>query len=104
MRSIKRVEKISLSLMEQKKTVFPLKSLRGGGKRCNLIYRREKIVGLTTPQCRIVLWYHTILCHYGETRTETTLQHSFGSQMDAIADMCSKRAKETMFLQLQNMK
>jgi len=87
-----------------KKTVFPLKSFRGGGKRCNLIYRREKIVGLTTLQCRKVLWYHTILCHYGEIRTETTLQHSFGSQMDAIADICSKRAKETMFLQLPSMK
>jgi hypothetical protein len=74
-----------LSLKRSKKTVFPLKSFRGGGKRRTLICRREKIVGSTTLQCRIVPWYHTILCHSGETRTETTLQHSFDGQMDAIA-------------------
>jgi hypothetical protein len=74
-----------LFLKLSKKTVFPLKSFRGGGKRHTLIYRQEKIVVPKTLQCRIVPWYHTILCHSGEPRTETTLQHSFGGQMDAIA-------------------
>jgi hypothetical protein len=68
-----------------KKTVFPLKSFRGGGKRCNLIYHREKIVGLTMLQHCIVPRYDTILSLSGKTRTEKTLRHSFGGQMDAIA-------------------
>jgi hypothetical protein len=68
-----------------KKTVFPLKSFRGGGKRCNLIYHREKIVGLTMLQHCIVPRYDTILSLSGKTRTEKTLRHSFSGQMDAIA-------------------
>jgi hypothetical protein len=68
-----------------KKTVFSFKSLLGGGKKRTFICHQEKIVVPKTLQYCIVAWYHTILCHYGETRTKMTLWHSFGGQMDVIA-------------------
>jgi RNase H-like domain found in reverse transcriptase len=52
---------------------YHLKSFCGGGKKRTLICHNNKIVIPTTLQQRVVSWYHNILCHSGETRTEQTL-------------------------------
>ncbi len=54
-----------------------LKPFRSGGKTRQLICRHEKIVIPETLRCRIVEWYHNILCHPGETRTEQTIRQHF---------------------------
>ena len=57
---------------------FHLKSFCGGGKkRRSLICRNEKIIIPKTLQRRVVTWYHDILCHSGETRTEQTLRQQY---------------------------
>ena len=71
---------------------YHLKSFCGGGKKRTLICRKEKIVIPTTLQRRVVTWYHDILCHAGETRTEQTLrqQYWWPNLRDSIHDVCSK--------------
>jgi transposase InsO family protein len=56
---------------------YSLKSFRGGGKEKSLICRNGKIVIPPTLQQRTVEWYHTQLCHPGETRTEQTIRQHF---------------------------
>ena len=64
----------------------------GGGKKRNLICRNEKIVIPETLQRRVVTWYHNILCHSGETRTEQTLKQQFWwpNLRNDVHDVCSK--------------
>ena len=59
--------------VKHKQDGFHLKSFCGGGKKRILICCQEKIIIPTTLQRHIVTWYHDILCHCGETRTEQTL-------------------------------
>jgi hypothetical protein len=71
---------------------FHLKSFCGGGKKRSLICRNEKIVIPNTLQWRVVTWYHDILCHSGETRTEQTLRQQFWwpKLRNDVHDVCSK--------------
>lgn len=71
---------------------YHFKSFRGGGKAINLICRNDKIVVPSNLQKELVSWYHTQLCHPGETRTEQTIrQHFWFSNLrDTVHDMCSK--------------
>jgi hypothetical protein len=71
---------------------YHLKSFRGGGTTHILVCRNEKIVIPTTLQRRVVTWYHDILCHAGETRTEQTLkqQYWWPNLRDSVHDVCSK--------------
>ena len=52
---------------------FHLKSFCGGGKKRTLICRHDKIIIPKALQRRVVTWYHNMLCHSGETRTEQTI-------------------------------
>ena len=54
-----------------------VKVYRGGGKKRELIVREDKIVLPTSLQKRCVKWYHEMLCHPGETRTEQTIRQHF---------------------------
>ena len=56
---------------------YTLKPFRGGGKTRELIVRNSKIVIPKTLQRAAVEWYHSYLCHPGETRTESTLRQHF---------------------------
>ena len=71
---------------------YHLKSFCGGGKKRNLICRNEKIIIPKTLQRRVVTWYHDILCHSGETRTEQTLKQQFWwpNLRNDVHDVCSK--------------
>jgi hypothetical protein len=71
---------------------FHLKSFCGGGKKRILICRNEKIVIPKTLQRRVVIWYHNMLCHSGETRTEQTIRQQFwwSNLREDVHDICSK--------------
>ena len=56
---------------------YHLKIVHGGGKSYDLICHNDKIVVPKPLQQKIVTWYHTLLCHPGETRTEQTLRQHF---------------------------
>jgi RNase H-like domain found in reverse transcriptase/Integrase zinc binding domain len=70
---------------------YAVTNFRGGGTDRKLITRNERIVIPTSLQKRIVRWYHHILCHPGESRTEATIaQHLHWSGMrEHIKNECS---------------
>jgi transposase InsO family protein len=83
-------EEILKRLQENPK--YQLKSFSGGGKVRQLVVKDDKIVIPAAVQRRIVDWYHTYLCHPGETRTEATIrQHFTGiSLRETVQDVCKK--------------
>ena len=70
---------------------FHLKAFCGGGKKRELICRNDKIVIPNKLQWRVVTWYHDILRHPGETRTEQTLRQQFWwpNVRNDVHDVCS---------------
>ena len=71
---------------------FKLKQFHGAGKKYSLICFNDRIVVPEPLQKRIVEWYHTTLCHPGETRTELTVsQHFYWKNLrKTVHDVCSK--------------
>jgi hypothetical protein len=71
---------------------YHLKSFHGGGKPLMLICKKDKIVIPKLLERRIVSWYHTQLCHPGETRTEQSIRQHFWFKnlRDVVHDVCSK--------------
>ena len=58
---------------------YTLKTFRGGDQNHRLICQNSKICLPAALQNKAVYWYHNMLCHTGETRTEHTLrQHLTG--------------------------
>ena len=56
---------------------YSINSFHGGEKDRLLILKDRKIVVSKSLQQRIVTWYHTMLCHPGETRTEESIRQHF---------------------------
>ena len=56
---------------------YSINSFHGGEKDRLLICKDNKIMVPKSLQSRIVNWYHTMLCHPGETRTEETIRQHF---------------------------
>ena len=56
---------------------YTLDTCRGGDKDHRLICRKNKICLPTALQKKTVEWYHEMLCHPGETRTEHTICQNF---------------------------
>ena len=71
---------------------YSIKIYRGGGKNRELIVRDDKIVLPLSLQKRCVRWYHEMLCHPGETRTEQTIrQHFYWKNLRKdVEDICKK--------------
>ena len=71
---------------------YIVKKFHGGGKTRALITLNDKIVLPTSLQERAVNWYHTTLCHPGETRTEQTLRQHFvfKNLRKLVHQICSK--------------
>ena len=71
---------------------YSIKIYRGGGKNRELIVRDDRIVLPSSLQKRCVRWYHEMLCHPGETRTEQTIrQHFFWKNLRKdVEDICKK--------------
>ena len=87
-----RKDKELLSKLKQGSNAYHVKSFCGGGKKRDLICRNDKIVIPTNLQRRVVKWYHNVLSHPGETRTEQTLrQHLWWNNLrDDVHDVCTK--------------
>jgi transposase InsO family protein len=75
-RSKQQTDKKLLKLLRSDKN-YQVKVFRGGEKKISIICRKDKIVIPTVLQKRVVEWYHTQLCHPGETRTEANLRQHF---------------------------
>ena len=56
---------------------YSLKKFQGGGKTRHLLVKNDKIVVPASLQKRLLQWYHYMLCHPGETRTEATISQHF---------------------------
>ena len=72
--------------------MYRLHVFRGGGKERRLVTQHGKIVVPKSLQLRIVRWYHTTLCHPGETRTETTIKqhYTWKGLRSTVHDVCTK--------------
>jgi len=73
-------------------STLTLRSFHGGGKVRQLIVEHDKIVVPASLQRPIVEWYHTLLCHPGETRMENTIaQHlTWTGLRKTVHDVCKK--------------
>jgi len=68
-----------------KTSPYTLKDFSGGKKTYPLVCLNNKIVIPPSLQDCIVQWYHTYLCHPGESRTERTIsQHFIWSNLKAM--------------------
>ena len=67
--------KLQQKIVSQK--YYTLDTFRGGNKDHRLICRNNKICLPAALQKKTVDWYHEMLCHPGETRTEHTLCQHF---------------------------
>jgi hypothetical protein len=87
-----KTDKPLITKYKQKASNYQLNSFRGGGKSTKLICYKDKIVIPTSLQKRVVNWYHTMLCHAGETRTEQTIRQQFWwpNLRDSIHECCTK--------------
>ena len=81
---------------------YNLDTFRGGNKDHHLIFRNNKICLPKAIQKKTVDWYHEMLCHPGETRTEHTLRQHFDwkdllTTVHAVCKKCPtcQRAKTT---------
>ena len=70
-------DKNLFKLLKSNTPGFHIKAFCGGGKKRELICHNNKIVIPASLQKRVVEWYHTILCHPGETRMEQTIRQHF---------------------------
>ena len=70
-------ERERLLNLAKKDRRFTIKTFRGGDKDHTLICRNGKIVIVDANRERIMTWYHDILCHPGENRTEQTIRQHF---------------------------
>lgn len=67
----------SLLRTARKTSDYSIRAFRGGGKTRQLLCYNDRIVIPRSLQKRIVQWYHEVLCHPGETRTELTISQHF---------------------------
>ena len=70
---------------------FHLKTFHGGGTSRELICYKNAIAIPITLQKKVVEWYHTTLCHPGETRTEQTIRQHFwwNNMRNDVHKICS---------------
>ena len=81
-----------LAKLRRPKNPYTIKVFRGGGKERQLICAGDKIVIPESLKRRVVTWYHEVLCHPGETRTEMTIrQHlTWRNLRQTIKDVCGR--------------
>ena len=76
----------------QSSSGISLRSFHGGGKVRQVLVEGDKIIVPTSLQKPIVEWYHTLLCHPGETRMENTIsQHlTWKGLRKTVHNVCTK--------------
>ena len=87
---------------------YTLNTFCGGDQNHRLISWNRKVCLPTALQKKTVDWYHKMLCHPGDTRTEHTLRKYFDWKglLTTVHDVCKKcstcqRAKSTYHTTLQ---
>jgi RNase H-like domain found in reverse transcriptase/Integrase zinc binding domain len=79
LKNLMREQQRDTRLLERGRTSasgISLRSFHGGGKVRQLLVQDDKIIVPASLQRPVVEWYHTLLCHPGETRMEATIsQH-----------------------------
>jgi len=93
MSTIYKHQKHDDTLIQAAKTSsYTLKPFAGGGKTYQMICLNDKIVIPSTLQQHITQWYHTYLCHPGETRTEKTIRQHFTwhNLKNTVQTICKK--------------
>ena len=87
-RKDKTLQKLALA----SSTSYSFQMFHGGGKSYKLLCREGKICVPDTLQKKCVDWYHAVLCHPGETRTELTIrQHFYWKNLrDDVVNHCKK--------------
>ena len=85
-------DKSLIEIVKEKPNDYSIKHFHGAGKKYSLICRHGKIVIPKSIQKTLVEWYHNVLCHPGETRTELTIgQHFYWKGLrKSVHDICSK--------------
>ena len=80
-----------IEIAKEKPKDYSIKPFHGAGKTYSLTSKNGKIMIPKQIQQTSVEWYHNVLCHPGETRTELTIGQYFhwkGLQKSAN-DICS---------------
>ena len=85
-------DKSLIEIAKEKPKDYSIKQFHGAGKKYSLICRRGKIVIPKQIQKTLVEWYHSVLSHPGETRTELNIgQHFYWKDLQkSVYDICSK--------------
>ena len=75
----------------KKNSAYVLNNFNNADSVCKLICLDGKIVIPKSLQKHLVQWYHTFLCHPGETRTEQTIRQHFtwGGLTKMVKNVCA---------------
>ena len=79
-------------LMKKSPNRYDTQERKFSGQTYTLVTRENKIVLPTSLQKKAVDWYHKILCHPGETRTELTMGQHFcwKGMQTTVVDVCKR--------------
>ncbi len=79
-------------LMKKSPNRYVTQERKFSGQTYTLVTRENKIVLPTSLQKKAVDWYHEILCHPGETRTELTMGQHFcwKGMQTTVVDVCKR--------------
>ena len=79
-------------LMRKSPKRYVIQECKFSGTTYQLVTREDKIVLPTSMQRKAVEWYHQILCHPGETRTELTMGQHFcwKGMRNTVQDVCKR--------------
>ena len=79
-------------LREKRPDRYVITNFRHGDKSYDIITRHNKIVVPEALQVKAVQWYHELLMHPGETRTELTLGQHFcwKGMRDTVISVCAR--------------
>jgi transposase InsO family protein len=79
-------------LMKKSPNRYVTQERKFSGQTYTLVTRENKIVLPTSMQKKAVDWYHEILCHPGETRTELTMGQHFcwKGMRTTVVDVCKR--------------
>ena len=82
-----------IEIAKEKPNDYSIKQFHRAGKTYSLICRYGETVIQNKYKKTVTEWYHNVICHPGETRTELTIgQHFFWKGLQkSVHDICSKR-------------
>jgi len=78
--------------MQKSPNRYVVQERKFSGTTYKLVTRENKIVLPTSMQRKAVVWYHQVLCHPDETRTELTMAQHFcwKGMCNTVQDVCKR--------------